>query len=152
MVDRLSSARRSWNMGRIGGKNTRPEVLVRSIVHTMGYRFTVNGPLNSKLPGRPDMVLPKYRTAIFVHGCFWHRHTGCTDSTTPRTRTAWWQEKFKGNVSRDRAAQAALKHLGWSVIIVWECQTTSAMRVDALRTEIAQQLGRRTPAERCTIA
>lgn len=142
MVDRLSPARRSWNMGRIRPKNTRPELLVRSMLHSMGYRFTVNGPLNKKLPGRPDIVLPRHRIAIFVHGCFWHRHIGCSDATTPRTRTTWWRRKFRDNVSRDRDAQIGLKGLGWSAIVVWECQTTSTSRLKALRSEIAKELPR----------
>jgi DNA mismatch endonuclease (patch repair protein) len=131
-------------MGRIAGKNTRPERLVRRIIHSMGYRFTINGPLNRKLPGRPDIVLPKYRAAIFVHGCFWHRHAGCRDSTTPKTRTPWWRRKFERNVARDRSAQFALRKLGWSVLVIWECQTNSAARINALGAELAQRLGRRS--------
>lgn len=140
MVDRLTSDRRSWNMGRITGKNTRPELLVRRLLHSLGYRFTVNGPYNRNLPGRPDIVLPKYRTAMFVHGCFWHRHAGCGDTTIPKTRTRWWLKKFKGNVSRDRVAQSLLRKLGWSVIVVWECETNTAGRMKMLRVELAQRL------------
>jgi len=142
MADSLSKARRSWNMSRIAGKNTRPERLVRSLIHSMGYRFTIQGPLNRKLPGRPDIVLPKYRTAIFVHGCFWHRHSGCPDSTTPKTRTSWWRNKFEGNVARDRNAESALQQLGWSVIVVWECQTDTVLRLKTLRAELAKRLHR----------
>ncbi|MBU0676720.1 MAG: very short patch repair endonuclease [Verrucomicrobia bacterium] len=102
MVDHLTPEKRSWNMSRIRGKNTKPELIVRSLLHRMGYRFTVNGPLNKKLPGKPDIVLPKYRTVIFVHGCFWHRHRGCKGSTTPSTRREFWKEKlwFPGGAPR----------------------------------------------------
>ena len=86
------------------------------------YRFTVNGPKNKKLPGKPDIVLPKYNTVIFVHGCFWHRHKDCKGTTTPKTRTEWWQAKFARNVSNDRKNQVALAEAGWNVIIVWECE------------------------------
>src|SRR5437588_4872801 len=86
-IDRLTKERRSWNMSRIRGKNTNPEKIVRSLLHRMGYRFRLHG---RRLPGRPDIVLPKYRTVIFVHGCFWHRHKGCKNCTTPTRRREWW--------------------------------------------------------------
>lgn len=122
MVDRITPEQRSWNMAQIKGKNTKPELMVRSMLHRAGYRFTVNGPLNKNLPGKPDIVLPKYKTVIFVHGCFWHRHKDCKDATTPKTRTEWWQEKFDKNTARDRRNQKELKSLGWNVIIIWTCQ------------------------------
>ena len=122
MVDTLDAARRSWNMSRIRNRNTKPELIVRRLLHRMGYRFTLNGPLNKKLPGRPDIVLPKYRTVVFVHGCFWHRHEGCRDTTTPKTRTDWWLEKLSGNVARDQKNQSALRSTGWNVVTVWECE------------------------------
>jgi DNA mismatch endonuclease (patch repair protein) len=122
MVDTLDAVRRSWNMSRIRNRNTKPELIVRSLLHRMGYRFTLNGPLNKKLPGHPDIVLPKHRTLIFVHGCFWHRHEGCRDTTTPKTRTAWWIKKLSGNVARDKKNQSALRDAGWNVITLWECE------------------------------
>lgn len=122
MADRLTPEHRSWNMSRIRNRNTKPEIAVRSLLHGMGYRFTVNGPKNRLLPGKPDIVLPKYRTVIFVHGCFWHRHKGCKETTTPKTRTEWWQAKFNGNVERDRRNQWSLKRDGWRVIVIWECE------------------------------
>jgi DNA mismatch endonuclease (patch repair protein) len=107
-----------------------PELLVRSLLHQAGYRFTVNGPKNRKLPGRPDIVLPKYKTVIFVHGCFWHRHAGCKGTTTtPKTRTEWWQAKFDRNVSNDWKNQKALKEMGWNVIVIWECQLKDSKKV-----------------------
>jgi len=121
-MDHLTPEKRSWNMAQIKGKNTKPELIVRSLLHRSGYRFTVNGPKNKELPGKPDIVLPKYKTVIFVHGCFWHRHKGCKGATTPKTRTEWWQEKFDRNVSNDRKNQKELRKLGWNVIVVWECE------------------------------
>lgn len=121
-MDHLTPEKRSWNMSRIKGKNTKPELLVRSLLHRAGYRFTVNGPKNKSLPGKPDIVLPKYKTVIFVHGCYWHRHPGCKGATTPKTNTEFWAAKFDRNVSNDQKNRAALKHRGWNVIVIWECQ------------------------------
>ena len=89
-------------MSRIRNKDTKPEILVRSMLHGLGLRFTVNGPKSKKLPGRPDIVLPKYKTVIFVHGCFWHGHKNCKDFRIPKTRSEWWREKLEGNAARDR--------------------------------------------------
>src|SRR5438270_12153821 len=108
MPDRLTKARRSWNMSRIRSKNTRPELVVRSALHKMGLRFTLH---STKLPGHPDIVLPRLRAAVFVHGCFWHRHRGCTFAYHPKTRVSFWKEKFSLNVRRDRFRKAELKHL-----------------------------------------
>ena len=119
MVDRLTRERRSWNMSRIRGRNTGPELRLRSLLHRAGFRFTLHA---KQLPGRPDVVLPKYRTAIFVHGCFWHRHLDCRNATTPSTRREFWQDKLDGNVSRDVRNQAALEAAGWTVLTVWECE------------------------------
>lgn len=122
MVDTLTRERRSWNMSRIKGRNTRPELVLRSLLHSAGFRFRLHA---KQLPGRPDIILPRYRTAIFVHGCFWHRHPGCRDATTPSTRREFWQAKFDGNVSRDARNQAALEAAGWTVLTVWECELKS---------------------------
>ena len=121
-MDIVSEEQRSYNMSRIRSKDTKPELIVRSMLHRMGYRFTVNGPKNSKLPGKPDIVLPKYRTVISVHGCFWHRHEGCKFATIPKTRTEWWKAKLEGNVERDARNEEALKTLGWRVVVVWTCE------------------------------
>ncbi|MEO0453639.1 MAG: very short patch repair endonuclease [Verrucomicrobiota bacterium] len=137
MIDRISEEHRSWNMSRIKSKNTKPEIKVRSMLHRMGYRFTVNGPLNKKLPGKPDIVLPKYNTVIFVHGCFWHRHRGCKEATTPKTRTDFWLDKFEKNTRRDKANQRALRKQGWKVLIVWECQIKAQ---ELLTTRLAEKL------------
>lgn len=119
MADTITSERRSWNMSRIRGRNTGPELRLRSLLHRAGFRFRLHA---KTLPGRPDIVLPKYRTAIFVHGCFWHRHSGCRNATTPSTRAEFWQEKFDGNVRRDARNRADLEAAGWTVMTVWECE------------------------------
>lgn len=106
-------------MSRIRGKDTNPERIVRSMLHRMGYRFRLH---DRRLPGNPDIVLPKYKTVILVHGCFWHRHEGCKHAYTPKTRTDFWKAKFKLNVDRDRKSTNQLKKIGWRVIVVWECQ------------------------------
>ena len=111
---------RSELMRRVRGKNTAPELAVRRAAHALGYRFRLH---RADLPGRPDLVFPRLRTALFVHGCFWHRHEGCSRMTTPKTRTAYWQEKFEQNIQRDRRNSAALRRLGWDVAVVWECET-----------------------------
>jgi DNA mismatch endonuclease (patch repair protein) len=119
MTDTLTPGQRSWNMSRIRSTNTRPEMRVRSLLHRMGYRFSLHG---RSLPGRPDVVLPKYKTVVFVHGCFWHRHKNCPEASNPKTKKAFWQNKFASNTARDRTNQQALRRLGWRVLIVWECQ------------------------------
>lgn len=119
MADTLTSERRSWNMSRIRGQDTGPELVLRSLLHRAGFRFRLHA---KQLPGRPDIILPRYRTAIFVHGCFWHRHPGCRNATTPSTRREFWQAKFDGNISRDARNQAELEAAGWTVLTVWECE------------------------------
>ena len=113
-------------MGRIRGKDTKPEVFVRSMLHRAGYRFRKNV---KELPGKPDIVLPKYKTVILVHGCFWHRHKGCKDATTPKSNVEFWNKKFERNVSNDRKHARELRNLGWHVITVWECQLKRPDRV-----------------------
>jgi len=137
MADTISAERRSWNMSRIRGRDTGPEMRLRSLMHRAGFRFRLHG---KDLPGKPDIVLPKYRTAIFVHGCFWHRHEGCRNATTPSTRTEFWQEKFDGNVERDKRNTAALEAAGWTVITVWECdlKADADRIVDKLSTKIRE--------------
>ena len=119
MTDRISKERRSWNMSRIKGKDTAPEMLLRRALHKAGCRFRIHRP---DLPGKPDIVLSKYRTAIFVHGCFWHRHEGCACATVPSTRRDFWLVKFAGTIERDHRKRRQLEELGWQVITVWECE------------------------------
>ncbi len=122
MADTLSKADRSALMARIRGTNTKPELLVRSALHRAGFRFRLHA---RRLPGRPDVVLTKHRVAIFVHGCFWHRH-GCSLASMPSTRRAFWEAKFAANVARDRRTARALRRLGWRVLTVWECSLRTA--------------------------
>ena len=125
------SPQRSANMARIGSANTSPELAVRKLLHRLGYRFRVH---RRSLPGTPDICFPGRKKAIFVHGCFWHRHEGCHRTTTPRTRTSFWEDKFEKNVARDRANLDHLGELGWAVMIVWECETVNP---DALAARLA---------------
>lgn len=118
MADRLTPEKRSWNMSQIRGKDTAIEVRVRKYLFGLGYRYRKN---DKRLPGKPDIVLPKYRTVIFIHGCFWHRHPRCKDATTPKTRTDFWMEKFSRNVENDRKHKEQLEADGWKVITLWEC-------------------------------
>ncbi|MFA5689293.1 MAG: very short patch repair endonuclease [Kiritimatiellales bacterium] len=126
MADHLTPEKRSWNMSRIRGTDTKPEILVRSMLHRAGYRFRKNV---KTLPGKPDIVLPKYKTVIFVHGCFWHRHKNCKDATTPKTNKAFWNKKFERNVANDKKHARELKKLGWRVITVWECQVNTGKKL-----------------------
>jgi DNA mismatch endonuclease (patch repair protein) len=122
-------------MGRIKGANTKPELVVRRILHAMGRRFRLH---RKDLPGRPDIVLPRFRTAIFVHGCFWHRHSGCRGATTPKTREEFWRSKFEANVARDSASETALAIAGWRVVVIWECETKDAAKLEA---RLSDELG-----------
>ena len=119
MTDVHNKETRSFNMSQIKGKNTKPEMLVRRFLFANGFRYRLHDP---KLPGKPDIVLPKYKTVIFVNGCFWHGHKGCSYFVLPKTRTEWWLQKIKGTMNRDKAAEIALNVLGWKVILIWECQ------------------------------
>lgn len=140
-MDRIDRQRRSWNMSRIKSKDTRPEKQVRSALHAMGYRFRLH---RSKLPGRPDIVLPKYRTVVFVHGCFWHRHRGCKFAYMPKSRVGFWKKKFDENVVRDRTVTRLLRRSGWAVITIWECEVADLSRV-AQRLALAMPRKAETP-------
>jgi DNA mismatch endonuclease (patch repair protein) len=118
LIDLPCSEHRQWNMSRIRGKNTKPELLVRSILHRHGFRFRLHV---ASLPGKPDIVLPKYKIALFLHGCFWHMH-GCKNSKIPSSRHDWWKEKLEANVRRDALQFEQLQSLGWNVLVVWECK------------------------------
>ena len=118
-MDTLSKAERSQNMSKIRGKDTGPERQVRSLLHRAGYRFRLHV---KTFPGKPDIVMPRHRAVVFVHGCFWHRHQGCKIASTPKTHRKFWAEKFARNVANDRKHVRRLRRLGWKVLIVWECQ------------------------------
>ena len=134
MTDVHNPEQRSRNMAAIRSKNTKPEMRVRSALHAMGFRFRLH---RKDLPGRPDIVLPKFRTAIFVHGCFWHCHRCKYGSVKPATRADFWAAKRAGNVARDRAHRAALRKLGWRVLVLWECEVRTT---EAAQTRL-QRLG-----------
>jgi DNA mismatch endonuclease (patch repair protein) len=121
MADVFTPQKRSEVMSRIRGRDTKPELALRSMLHRLGYRFTVNGPKNKTLPGRPDIVLPKHHTVLFVHGCFWHGHENCPHFRIPKTRRAWWKHKIEGNKARDLRNENALRSQGWHVVTLWEC-------------------------------
>jgi len=120
---------RSWNMSRVRSKDTGPEKMVRSWLWRQGFRFRKNV---KKLPGCPDIVLPKYKTVIDVRGCFWHRHPGCPVAAMPKSNSAFWWKKFSRNVNRDCETETALKALGWRVIVVWECMLEGGKREETL--------------------
>ena len=119
MADKLTPERRSWNMSRIRGRDTGPERQVRSTLHRLGFRFSLR---RRDLPGRPDIVLPSRRVAVFVHGCFWHRHKGCRNAVLPKTRPEFWLTKLQSNVERDQVNSKLLRKLGWRVLVIWECE------------------------------
>ena len=127
MTDIVDRQRRSEMMAGIRRRDTAPEMAVRRIAHRMGLRFRLQ---RKDLPGRPDLVLPKHRLAVFVHGCFWHRHEGCRYASTPKSRVAFWTEKFESNVARDARQEAALRALGWRVLIIWQCETRDEAAVE----------------------
>ena len=135
-MDIVSEEQRSYNMSRIRSKDTKPELMVRSMLHRMGYRFTVNGPKNRQLPGKPDIVLPRYKTVIFVHGCFWHAHENCKHFRLPKTRTEWWKAKLEGNALRDKKRVDELEAQGWKVLVVWECELKNIEKQQQLETEL----------------
>ena len=134
------SAVRSRNMAAIKGKDTKPEMIVRRALHAAGFRYRLH---QRDLPGSPDIVLTRLRTAVFVHGCFWHRH-GCSRSTWPTTRAAFWRAKISGNQDRDRRVRHFLRDAGWKVEIVWECELASAARLNRLLRDLSR---RRTALE-----
>jgi DNA mismatch endonuclease (patch repair protein) len=119
-MDKLTPTERSRVMSKVHGKNTTPEMRVRRTLHALGYRFRLH---RKDLPGKPDIVLPKYRSCIFVHGCFWHQHSGCKRASKPSTNTDFWSRKLDRNVERGEQNCIALQDLGWNVIVIWECET-----------------------------
>ena len=137
-MDRLTPEQRSWNMSRVRCANTKPEKVVRSLLHRMGYRFRL---YRRDLPGCPDIVLPKYLTVVFVHGCFWHQHVGCRKATIPKTRHNFWKQKLTNNVVRDKKVRRELEDDGWRVLVVWECQIKNHLTevVETLSTILKNQ-------------
>lgn len=122
------SPERSALMARVGQKNTKPELIVRKLLHGLGYRYRLH---RKDLPGTPDICFISRKKAIFVHGCFWHRHEGCRRTTTPKTRTGFWEEKFRQNVARDHRKIDDLRKLGWNALVVWECETEDKSKLES---------------------
>ena len=117
-MDRFDDAKRSAIMSAVGGRNTKPEIFVRKLLFSAGYRYRIN---STKLIGKPDIVLSKHKVVVFVHGCFWHMHAGCSRSSVPESKREFWEHKLRSNVERDRIVSDSLIALGWRVLIVWEC-------------------------------
>ena len=121
-------------MSRIRSRDTSPELAIRRQLHALGLRYRLH---DRRLPGRPDLVLPRFRAVVFVHGCFWHRHPGCSIATTPKSNTAFWQEKFDRNVRRDKRSAVALEAAGWRVFTAWECELSSGVRASGTAERLA---------------
>jgi DNA mismatch endonuclease (patch repair protein) len=134
-MDSISTARRSANMSRIRSKDTKPEMLIRRMLHRLGYRYRLH---RRDLPGAPDLVFPSRKKIVLVHGCFWHHHKGCIDGRLPKSREDYWLPKLVRNVERDRRNVAKLRRGGWKVMTVWECD---AVKADSLRKRLVQFLG-----------
>lgn len=134
MVDFLSPSDRSERMSRIRGKDTQPELALRKVLHALGLRYRLHG---RGLPGRPDLVFPRFKAVVFVHGCFWHRHPGCKIATTPKSNTPFWLDKFRRTVARDLRTTEALHALGWRVFVAWECELASSSKARATGERIA---------------
>lgn len=126
-MDSISKTHRSWNMSRIPGKHTSPERFVRALLHGLGFRFRLH---DRSLPGKPDIVLKKFKTVIFVHGCFWHRHKGCRFAYTPKSNVEFWQAKFFRNVARHDEVMKELKQLHWRPLVIWECETADVTKLN----------------------
>lgn len=146
-MDFLSPAERSERMARIRGTDTQPELALRKELHRTGLRYRLHA---RNLPGKPDLVLPRHRAVVFVHGCFWHRHVGCAIAKTPKSNTAFWQEKFTRNVTRDRLVAQKLRADGWRVFVVWECELASGTKArhaaERLATSIRDHAQQAPPA------
>lgn len=145
MVDSLSPSERSERMSRIRSKDTKPELTLRRLLHSQGLRYRLHG---AGLPGKPDMVFPRYKTVVFVHGCFWHRHAGCSIATTPKSNTSFWTNKFEKNVARDARALGSLEANGWMVIVAWECSLSTASKAQETGERIARAIKGRLTVER----
>lgn len=145
MTDRLTKEQRSANMRAIRGRDTAPELRVRQAAHAAGLRFRLQ---RRDLPGTPDLVFPRHRAALFVHGCYWHRHPGCRFATTPSTNAVFWTRKFEANVERDRRKAQELEEQGWRVAVIWECETRDPKALPALVRSRVLGFGHPPPAGR----
>ena len=138
MADCHNKETRSYNMSRIRSENTKPEEIVRKYLFSRGFRYRKN---DSKLPGKPDIVFPKYKTVIFVNGCFWHGHTGCRYFVWPKSNPEFWKTKINGNIERDRNNCKLLADMGWRVFVIWECELKKARINETLQNAVAFILG-----------
>ena len=138
MADVHTPEQRSYNMSRIRSKNTKPEELVRKFLFSQGFRYRKN---DARLPGKPDIVLPKYKTVIFVNGCFWHGHEGCRYFVWPKNNAEFWEEKITGNIQRDKHNHQILANQGWRVIEIWECQLKRSVVDNTLQNLVLQIIG-----------
>lgn len=134
-MDVHSRETRSYNMSRIKGKDTKPEILVRKYLFSKGFRYRLH---DKKLPGKPDIIFPKYKTVIFVHGCFWHGHENCRYFVPPKTRTEWWMNKISRNVENDLKKKELLEKEGWHIITIWECQLKKGKRETTLNELVSK--------------
>ena len=143
MTDTLDRKKRSEIMSRIGSRDTKPELVVRRIAHRLGFRFRLH---RKDLPGCPDIVFPKYRSIIFVHGCFWHRHPSCKHASSPKTNVEYWEKKFRRNVVRDADNETLLRKLGWRFMVIWECEVKDhkavAQRISSYLRQASVSAGR----------
>ena len=130
---------RSENMSRIQGKDTGPEMTVRRAIWQAGLRYRLH---DKRLPGKPDLVFPRLRTVVFVHGCFWHCHEGCKNSRIPKTRSDWWMNKLAGNKVRDMKASDCLRNMGWDVLVIWECEAANPRRLSDLISDLQHRSSR----------
>ncbi|MFW8602147.1 very short patch repair endonuclease [Desulfobacterota bacterium M19] len=133
MTDKINCYSRSKNMAAIKNKDTKPEIIVRKFLHKSGYRFRLH---RKDLPGKPDITLARFKTVIFVHGCFWHRHEQCDNSVMPKSNVSFWRKKLNGNVVRDKKNIKLLKELGWKVLVVWECEVKNDVALHNLVKQI----------------
>ena len=138
MTDRLSPTQRSRTMSRIRGKDTTPELKVRSLIHKAGYRYRLHA---REMPGKPDIVMARYRTVIFVDGCYWHQHPGCRRATMPKTNVSFWKRKLERNTKRDQEVRTALRNAGWDPLTVWECQTKDDRVLAGILSELLPRRG-----------
>lgn len=139
-MDIWSKEKRSLVMSKIRSKDTKPEIILRSELHKLGYRFRIH---KKDLPGKPDIVLPKYKTVIFVHGCFWHYHKNCQEGRIPNTNSKFWKEKLFKNIERDKNHQSSCKNLGWKVLIIWECEIEK--KLDGVIQKIKKTIKKQHP-------
>ena len=137
MADRITPEQRSHNMKMVKGKNTKPEMYLRQLLFSRGFRYRIH---SDKIPGHPDMWLKKYNTAVFVHGCFWHRHYGCKYASTPQTRETFWKEKFQRNQERDVAVKKQLKSQGIKCLIVWECTLKTMQKDSVVKNDVEARI------------